>query len=303
MNDHVDDFDSVHDMADEFGLPDAILQPAVRVDVGLPDHRTLSAIKWGTESPEIVFIHGSGQNAHTWDLVVSLLGRPALAVDLPGHGHSSWRDDRNYTAPANAEAVALAVERLAPHANLVVGMSLGGLTAISLATGRPGLVRRLLLVDVLPRSVPRADTTAAGIRGAAALIDGPRVFRSLEEMVATAIAASPSRLPATTRRGVINNAQELPDGSWRWRYDDLRTDRGFDPVLAEQLWSDLAGLTIPLALARGSRSGFVEDTDLHRFRSAHPHAPVLTIEGSGHSVQGDKPAVLAATIAWCARLQ
>ncbi len=36
----------------------------------------------------MVFLHGGGQNAHTWDTVILGLGVPALAIDLPGHGRS-----------------------------------------------------------------------------------------------------------------------------------------------------------------------------------------------------------------------
>ena len=69
---------------------------------------TSSAIVWGDGDPEVVFLHGGGQNAHTWDSVVLALGRPALAIDLPGHGRSDRRDDRNYSPWHNAVAVAAA---------------------------------------------------------------------------------------------------------------------------------------------------------------------------------------------------
>ena len=34
------------------------------------------------------------------------LGEPALAVDLPGHGHSGWREDGDYSPQNNAAALA-----------------------------------------------------------------------------------------------------------------------------------------------------------------------------------------------------
>ncbi len=59
---------------------------SVEVDGG----RKVSALVWGSEPPEMVFLHGGGQNAHTWDTVALALGVPLVAVDLPGHGHSDW---------------------------------------------------------------------------------------------------------------------------------------------------------------------------------------------------------------------
>ena len=102
----------------------------------------ISALQWGDAAPRVVFFHGGGQNAHTWDTVIVGLGVPALAVDLPGHGHSAWREDGNYSPQNNAAAVAPVLSDLAPDADLIVGMSLGGLTAIGLGAVAPHLVPR-----------------------------------------------------------------------------------------------------------------------------------------------------------------
>jgi len=49
----------------------------------------LSAVRWWPgRSCEFVLLHGGGQNSHTWDLVLTGLGAPALAIDLPGHGQT-----------------------------------------------------------------------------------------------------------------------------------------------------------------------------------------------------------------------
>src|SRR5262245_17029827 len=104
-----------------------------RESIALASGETLSLIRWGTVDPELVFLHGGGQNAHTWDSVVVALGRPVLAIDLPGHGRSDRRSDRNYGPWENADAVADVIAGLAPSARAVVGMSLGGATTIRLA--------------------------------------------------------------------------------------------------------------------------------------------------------------------------
>src|SRR5947207_15945804 len=145
-----DEFGLFHENAEEFGIelrePPAVER--VSVDVG-PAGR-LSALRWGSSPPELVLAHGGAQNAHTWDTVALALDRPLVAIDLPGHGHSSHRDDRGYWPVNNANDVATAIRALAPSADLVVGMSLGGLTSIALAARHPELVARLMLVDVTP---------------------------------------------------------------------------------------------------------------------------------------------------------
>ena len=95
------------------------------------------------------------------------LGRPAVAIDLPGHGRSYRRDDRNYGPWWNTEALEVALPVLAPDAQVVVGMSLGGATLIRLAAVRPDLAPKAVIVDVTPQvndSEPGHDHRGARAR-------------------------------------------------------------------------------------------------------------------------------------------
>lgn len=190
--------------------------PAVRrVDVSMPHDpgRHVSALRWGDHDVEVVFLHGGAQNAHTWDTVVLALGRPALAIDLPGHGHSHWRDDGAYTPMNLADDVAVVVADLAPEARLVVGMSLGGLTAMELAVRHPAAVRSLVMVDITP------GVNAEKAKAVIDFVDGPQEFASFDELLARTKEFNPTRSDSSLRRGILHNAAQRPDGSWQWRYD------------------------------------------------------------------------------------
>ena len=54
-----------------------------RRSVQLDTDQQLSVLVWGDAEPELAFLLGGGQNAHTWDLVATELGRPAIAIDQP----------------------------------------------------------------------------------------------------------------------------------------------------------------------------------------------------------------------------
>jgi pimeloyl-ACP methyl ester carboxylesterase len=288
------EFSSLIDVAAELGLDRADLPTVVRRDVDAEP--PMSVLVWGEAEPELVFLHGGGQNAHTWDLVALQLDRPAIAIDLPGHGHSGWRADRDYGPLANAGPVATVIERLAPSAAAVVGMSLGGLTTIRLAAARPELVRRAVIVDVTPgsREATRAMTTEQ--RGATALIDGQRVFASREEMVEAAVRASPRRPASAVRRGVVHNSRQQPDGTWVWRYD-VRDFSG-ERALAERrgLWDDLSSLRMPCLFVIGGESGFATAGDLDEVRRRVPSVHIESVPGAGHAVQSDRPKPLAELI-------
>lgn len=249
---------------------------------------SISALRWGGTPPRIVFLHGGGQNAHTWDTVIVGLGVPALAVDLPGHGHSGWREDGDYSPQHNADAVAPVLRDFAPDAELVVGMSLGGLTGIRVGAIAPELVRELVLVDVTPSALHRYAELTTEQQGTVALVQGEREFPSFQAMLDLTIAAAPHREVKALRRGVFHNSRRLDNGNWAWRYDTIRKVPDFG-----DLWNDVDALTAPVTLVRGGSSPFVTDEDAAElanrathFRQAH------VVENSGHSVQSDQPRAL-----------
>ena len=89
--DDYDEFGMLGDNAAEAGLALTAPPRVTRTSFTLAGGQTVSALAWGDAEPELVLLHGGGQNAHTWDTLALALGRPLLAVDLPGHGHSGRR--------------------------------------------------------------------------------------------------------------------------------------------------------------------------------------------------------------------
>jgi pimeloyl-ACP methyl ester carboxylesterase len=291
MSGEPDDYDELGmlgDNAAEAGLVLDRLPKVIRSSFTVADGQTVSALTWGDTQPEVVFLHGGGQNAHTWDTVALALGRPLLAIDLPGHGHSARRGDRDYGPWRNAEAVASVIEQAAPAARGIVGMSLGGSTAIRLAATRPDLVRRAVIVDVTPNSSVRSRALAPAKRGAVALVSGPPTYESFAAMAAAAVAASPNRRRSAVERGVRHNARRLPDGRWTWRYD-LFGDRPASVGDHTGLWADVPSITVPVMLVLGGDSQFTGEQDVAEFRHLLPAARVEVVPGAGHAIQSDQP--------------
>jgi pimeloyl-ACP methyl ester carboxylesterase len=297
-----DEFGLFHENASEYGLPFAAPPMVRRVSVPTPGAPHVSALVWGDAPPQLVFVHGGMQNAHTWDTVNMALGLPAIAVDMPGHGHSAWREDGQYTPPELARDVAAAVEQLAPEAALVVGMSLGGLTSMVLAARRPDLVRNLLMVDVTP-GVNRQKAKAI-----IDFVDGPQSFESFDALLERTVEHNPTRSVSSLRRGILHNALQRDDGSWAWRYDrrgHARTSDA-DPASADggdqtaeqmsPLWDDFGSITCPVTVVRGSVSPVVDDDDIAECRRRLPGVRIEVVDGAGHSIQGDRPLELAALI-------
>jgi pimeloyl-ACP methyl ester carboxylesterase len=290
-----DEFSLFHENAEEAGLPFDGPPVVRRTSREVAPGRRVSALVWGEAPAELVLLHGGGQNAHTWDTVALALERPLVAVDLPGHGHSDWPADSAWLDPASmADDVAVVIADLAPDARAVVGMSLGGATAIALATRHPHLVPRLLLVDITP------GVTGDKSSDIAAFLSGPETFATFDEILDRTVQFNPTRSVSSLRRGVLHNAVQLPDGTWTWRHQLGRpaTEPGLHVERADNLmqWDALERIGVPVLLARGSRSPVVDDADEAEFRRRRPSDTVVVVEDAGHSIQGDRPLELARII-------
>jgi pimeloyl-ACP methyl ester carboxylesterase len=287
VNDRVpyDEFSMLADNAREAGLPCDQLPAVRRERVDLSDGRWLSGLVWGEGSPELVFLHGGAQNAHTWDTVLLALGRPALALDLPSHGHSGPPRVHATDTRSNVLDVATVLRQLAPEAQGVVGMSLGGMTTLALIEHAPDVARRTVLVDVTPGVDDTKSTLISDF------IRGPASFASFDEILARTMTFNPTRSESSLRRGILHNAEQQDDGSWVWRYrrfGDFEANAGHPDF--RSLWPVVNQLSQPALLVRGMRSeSVVDDADEAEWLSCSSRAWVVRVAEAGHSLQGDTP--------------
>ena len=251
----------------------------------------MSALRWGTDDPGVAFLHGAGLNAHSWDSTALVLGRAAVAVDLPGHGESEWRADSDYTPPTIAAALASVIPKFGARVSMLVGQSLGGLAAIPLANQLRGQLSHLVLVDV----TPGFQAKAAFISPVSAFLAGPESYASYSEVIERAIEFGIGRSAADLERGVRLNTRVREDGRVIFKHHlaslPAGSHRNFD---GEALWPVLGMLDIPILLVHGSR-GILNTETLEDFAQRMPAAAMVQID-AGHNVQRDAPAELAAVI-------
>jgi len=274
---------------DPAGPAAAAIASVRRVTHELSDGRRLSALSWGGAAPQLVLIHGGAQNAHTWDTVaLALAPTPILAVDLPGHGHSGWRDDGGYDPRRSADDIAEMIAARTEGPIVLVGMSLGGLTSTAIAARHPQLARRLVIVDVTP------GVTRDKASDVHAFIEGPQTFPGFGEIFTRTVEFNPTRSHESLRRGILHNAHRLDSGEWEWNYDRRHLADPTDPSpVSNDLWDDVAAVQAPYHLVRGALSPVVDDADEAELRRLQPNATVTLVADAGHSIQGDQPILLA----------
>lgn len=102
----------------------------------------------GTSESNFLFIHGITGRSENWHEVIDSIrnGARAIAVDLRGHGRSGYTTD-SYRLPDYARDMAALIKGLELAPVIVVGHSLGAMTALQLAASERTLVQAIVLED------------------------------------------------------------------------------------------------------------------------------------------------------------
>jgi pimeloyl-ACP methyl ester carboxylesterase len=290
-----DYLEHLHDAAAMAGLalPELVVPGEHQVVLGRMRFRYLD---WGTPGRRpLLFLHGGGLTAHTWDLVCLALRSEyrCLALDLRGHGDSEWSPEMDYGIEAHRGDVEALIDHLALEGLVLVGMSLGGLTAIAYAGRHAARLSALVIVDVGP------EARQEGARRIAEFIAAPAEFDSIDEVIERALSFNPRRDAKLLRRSLQHNLRRLPSGKLTWKHD-RRHRAKFDAEewarRRQGLWDEIPRITCPALVVRGARSDVFHDEDARKLAAALPRGSWTRVEDAGHTVQGDNPRALVAEL-------
>lgn len=243
-------------------------------------------LEWpgATTDPALIFLHGGGLHAHTFDLVGNLLrdtGR-CVALDLRGHGESE-RSPR-YGSEQTADDITATIEALGLKRVVVIGHSFGGIGGITWAARRPAEIAGLVIVDVGPELQNEAT---ASINDS---ITSRPTFADLEEL-----------------EGYVNggfavdsmaaNLHWRDDGRLGVKYDETQFDLGKLHLAQGDEMRDLARqIDCPTTILRGSRSKVLSDEAAAELAGLIPGATWHRVEDAGHTIQSSNPLALAAAV-------
>jgi esterase len=260
----------------------------------------LHYLDWGHQGAggTILFLHGGGLNAHTWD-VVSLMLREryrCVALDQRGHGDSEWSPGSDYGMQSHLRDIEGFVGQLKLRRPVLVGQSMGGINAINYAGRHSAEMAALVVVDVGPEIIAAGG---ARIRDfiAAPQLDSP------EDFLKRAMEFNPLRDPRILRRSLFYNLRQLANGKWTWKHDTRRVgETTTEAALAAnasrsaELWKAVPKISCPTLVVRGALSDVISDEQAEKFVRALPNGRFVKVEKAGHNVQGDNPAGLLAVL-------
>lgn len=260
---------------------------------------TLHAQAWGDPAlPPLLALHGWLDNAGSFALLAPLLAghRHVIALELPGHGHSSHLPSGahyhfiDYVRTVQAAIDALGLERLD-----LLGHSLGAGIASLVAAALPQRIGRLLLIEGLgPLGDDGSQTLQRfrdGLAPRTAATRPPRVFRDIDQAVGARTLASGLR--ADLARPIVERGLLGVTDGWRWR-SDPRLTRATPLRLAEsQIHALLRGLDMPTALLLADPATAYLPSHPMQLRAASVADIRVTSMHGGHHLHLEHPQAVA----------
>ncbi|NXS56196.1 ABHDB protein, partial [Brachypteracias leptosomus] len=238
------------------------------------------------DRPPLVLLHGLFGSHGNFQTVAKALVRrgsgKVLTVDARNHGNSPHSPLMTY------EAMSLDVQHLLSRLGItkciLLGHSMGGKTAMTLALQRPDLVERLISVDISPVSTAPVSEFSAYISAMKSMRIPEGLTRSAARQLADHQLSPVVQLPQL-RQYLLTNLVEV-EGRYAWRMNL--------EVISHHL-ADIMDFPVfhrpylgPALFLRGSKSPYISSKDYPEIQRLFPKASVQRIEGAGHIVHQDK---------------
>ena len=244
----------------------------------------LNVTRLGEQGPVIAFCHGLFGQGKNWTQIAKAFAADhrALLIDMPNHGRSEWTDDFAYLDLADRVASLFSAD----DPVTLVGHSMGGKIAMAIALRHPGLVERLVVVDVSP----------VNYESGREFLDYIDTMRGLDltslERRDEADAALRDAVPNTTVRSFLLQNLRREGGGWSWLLNlDLLS--AHMPELAGWPSEELGDVTYdgPVLWIGGANSAYVADDYAPAMEKLFPRVRRVTIKGAGHWVHSERPEV------------
>lgn len=256
----------------------------------------IAYIDTGTPSnaPPVVLIHGLSSTVGFWEYQVPHLARTrrVIALDLPGFGASD-RPDAPYTPPWYAGLIVDWLDHLGIERADVVGHSMGGQIALTLAHAHPDRIRRLVL------SAPAGfETFSPGeARFMKSYWTETRALRATEPEVRRNLTQLAFNRPDDGVERLIEERVRLGRHP-AFQGTSVAVSRCIAGMLDHPVDDLLPGIAVPTLVVfgtadrmipnpvfTGARTRAIAERGVERLRDAR----LVLIDGAGHTVHHDAP--------------
>lgn len=234
------------------------------------------------EGTPIVILHGLFGAAKNWSSIAKQMARKyrILTVDLRNHGNSPWVDGMAYGDMAQDIADFLD-QRGLTNAH-IVGHSMGGKVAMTLALKFPQYVDSLVVADIAPVKYPRL-VFKSYVEKLQSVDLSTIAKRSDVDSQIQDVIESPA-----VRAFLLGNLKSTPTGfEWQVNLDVLgREMETIGGVPAIRPDANYQGRTL---FIYGGHSDYVQSSHHQLIRHLFPNVEMNKIDGAGHWLHAEKP--------------
>lgn len=233
------------------------------------------------DGPPLVVLHGLFGSGRNWTSAARRLGDEwrVYALDLRNHGESPWASNMSYVEMA--EDLLSFWDSQGFDQAVLLGHSMGGKVAMSLALMRPDLVKALIVVDIAPVAYEEA------------FLDYAEAMRSLDLTGLTQRSEADDRLRAVVpdagiRGFLLQNLKRGPDQfEWGVNLDVLAASMAeisaFPDILLDKTYE---GRSLFLA---GALSDHIRPEHHAAISDMFPSASFDEVPEAGHWVHAEAP--------------
>ena len=247
---------------------------------------SLSTTELGTGTP-VLILHGLFGRKRNWQAIQKRLADDARIVtaDMRNHGDSPWSDEMTYEAMA--QDIRALIESLDAGPALVVGHSMGGKAAMTLALEEPDAVRGLMVVDIAP--VPYSHDYGPYIEAMRKVPVEDLERRNQAEPYLE------DEIPDAAVRAFLLQNLGFADDRLTWQVNLNAIEAGMPAILdfPDGVGDPYDGPTMFLS---GGNSDYVSEAHMGAIEALVPNAERRIVEGAGHWVHAEKPAEVIAAI-------
>ncbi len=227
--------------------------------------------------PALLLLHGMGSSSADWAWQVGVFAEShrVITVDLRAHGQSSDPGDW-FTVDTLADDVAALLAHLEEPPAHVIGLSLGGATALALALQHSARVRSLTMVNGFAKYIPASrGGVQRALRRTWLLLTAP--MSTVAEYIAGGL------FPAPEQKIFFDAAVASLSKNHRRTYWAAMA-----AILRFDARPRLPGLRLPALIIAGENDGTVALAAQHTLQRGIPGAQLLVIPHSGHATPYDQ---------------
>lgn len=241
----------------------------------------------GTGTP-IVFLHEFSGDERSWEGQVRFFSRRYRCVTFAARGYPPSEvppDETMYSQEIAVSDALNVLDHLGIGTAHLVGLSMGGFTALHLALGHPERARSVTIAGVGYGCSPEPD--GSWLASTRELAD---FYLADPAEAAAAHAIAPGRVPFQVKdpRGWQEFAEKLAAHSPVGSSNTMRRIQGGRPNLYD-LRDELSSFEVPLLIVGGDEDDGCLETDLFLKRTVHTSA-LAVLPRTGHTINLEEPA-------------